>query len=899
MSNTNVDKNLSAKKFLVKSSIGVFISNIFLVISGLLTGFVVPNLMGVVQYGYFETFILYASYTTFFQLGFINGIYLLYGDKNLEDYNQEKFRMFFKLFLGIQFFVSLIIAVIGIVVFKNNTLLVTIVLSLSIYNLSSNVMTYFQIISQITMRFKEYFSRTLFQSLFKVVIVIVVFVIFFALGKNDVDYRIYLSLYILLFLALATWYLYTYRDIVFGKSERIRDNWKIIFDIFKKGFPLLIADIIVVLIYRVDRQIINGFFDNKIFGYYSFAYAISALVLTLISSLNTTFYPILKRSKTDHFTEQSQKFYSIILFATAFFQAGFFLIAIIVSKWLPKYYDSLHTLQILFPTMMVTAVINTAYQNIFKTLYKNGVYSIIASIILVVTIGLNIGAYFIFKNVDAIAYATLISFIIWYITLSLYLRKTIKLKVLKNSIIMAIFIFIFFAISFISKSPIKSFVIFLVCYLLVFIFTSDISKTTNISGSKRGLIENLQEKYDKLNSNKKSLALIVSSLFAFCLTLNFSGALLFDSRVESIASVVSYEASRANGGIVYSEILSNTPSDSFQNFLYVTRKNYDYTMKKIANSYIYAAIDDDVIPFAVKTDFDDSFIELNVVSTPSNYLNSLDIGFEFCDGSDYSKDNTFLTNATDIFLTETVVKKVFNIDFYSTGIDYSSYIGRFLSCKTSNGALHSNFVLKGVIKDDSTGLIGNKFTNNFVLSNTTFSLNYLSLIDKTLSIIYHPGKTSLTTYMKIHEMGMGQENYHQVFYNDVNGEFLIGNTQSKINSIEGFYKNSVGRLVGFVILYIVSFAFLVISFKKSIGQFKKYKPFLLLIIALVYIFSVLLLQAIDFIFIGKFFLLLNSYSGIVFSFIVFVLLILLCESLIKANTQHKDNKNYEFLEISI
>ncbi len=70
-----------------------FVGNISYVVSSNLTStlisilivLIVPKVLGVSEYGYWQMYLLYASYTGFLQLGWCDGVYLKYGGR---EYNQ-------------------------------------------------------------------------------------------------------------------------------------------------------------------------------------------------------------------------------------------------------------------------------------------------------------------------------------------------------------------------------------------------------------------------------------------------------------------------------------------------------------------------------------------------------------------------------------------------------------------------------------------------------------------------------------------------------------------------------------------------------------------------------------------------------------------------------------------
>ena len=73
----------------IKNVLKIAISNIFIILSGVVSGFFLPKLLGVTDYGFYKIFNLYITYGVFFDLGISNGIYLLYGDINEQNYPKK------------------------------------------------------------------------------------------------------------------------------------------------------------------------------------------------------------------------------------------------------------------------------------------------------------------------------------------------------------------------------------------------------------------------------------------------------------------------------------------------------------------------------------------------------------------------------------------------------------------------------------------------------------------------------------------------------------------------------------------------------------------------------------------------------------------------------------------
>ena len=90
----------------------VVLSNLLTVIVSSLVVLILPKIMGVEEYGYWQLYIFYLSYAGFVHLGWVDGIYLRYGGLEYDDLDKEKFFSQFLMLLiyltgiGILFFLG-------------------------------------------------------------------------------------------------------------------------------------------------------------------------------------------------------------------------------------------------------------------------------------------------------------------------------------------------------------------------------------------------------------------------------------------------------------------------------------------------------------------------------------------------------------------------------------------------------------------------------------------------------------------------------------------------------------------------------------------------------------------------------------------------------------------------
>ena len=87
----------------------VGLSNIFILSSQVLIGLALPKILSVNNFGLYRKFMLYATYISLLHFGFIDGILIKYGGKDIESINKLEFRTILRFFLFIEFTIGLTI----------------------------------------------------------------------------------------------------------------------------------------------------------------------------------------------------------------------------------------------------------------------------------------------------------------------------------------------------------------------------------------------------------------------------------------------------------------------------------------------------------------------------------------------------------------------------------------------------------------------------------------------------------------------------------------------------------------------------------------------------------------------------------------------------------------------
>ena len=450
------------KQSIVKSLAAVTFSNITTILSGVVVSMLLPKILSVTDYGWYKTFSLYTSYAGFFSLGIIDGIVLKHGGDDYTDLNRPLFRNYFRWYSLLHLFFMLLLFVVSIFVKDNNYRFICIILG--IYLVLNNFTGYFQQVSQITQRFKEYSMRKIINSGLKIINVGLLFA--WRLVGFDPTYRIYLAFFILSQIGITGWYFITYRGIIFGESIPLFQTKKQIITLSITGFPLLFANLCSTLILSLDSQFVSVLFDTETYAKYAFAYNMLSLVTVAMSAISTVLYPSLKRTTPETMKKTFESLMGIISVVVYAAIIAFFPLCLFVEWFLPKYTESLPIFRIVFPGLALSSSITVVMHNYYKALGKNNVYFRKSIVVLLVSAAANGIAYLAFRSTVSISIASIVTMLFWYLFADQLFVKEYGYERKRNLSYVVIMLIAFYLCSLINNHYI-GFFCYASCYVLI------------------------------------------------------------------------------------------------------------------------------------------------------------------------------------------------------------------------------------------------------------------------------------------------------------------------------------------------------------------------------------------------------------------------------------------------
>lgn len=431
------------KKTFFKNIAQVAVSNGFRLLSSVLMGLILPIIFSVENYGYYRLFALYLTYFGLFHLGFIDGVYLHFGGKNYNELEKPKFVLYTRFLLYLELAATVVIVILSLLFLDGERQLIFILLGINV--IAANLTTYYQFISQVTSRFKEFSFRNIIYAILSSISVGIIYLL-----KLD-NYRLFLLMILVINYGLLMWYVFTYRDITFGNKNTIKSVKNDIIQFFKLGTPLLIANLITVLMLNLPKQLVDWFFNIETFAIFTFAYSLMSLANVFVAAMSTVIYPTLKKINEARLKDLYNHSISLVLIVVLLAMTLYFPLYLFVDAIIPKYSSSLNILRIVFPGLVISSAIQIVKLNYFKVLQHIKQYFLTGFASLIISAILGFLAYVLFGTTESIAISSVISLFIWYVLTELYFVKVYKVNPMKNLIYIMLGTIVFYLPYFINN----------------------------------------------------------------------------------------------------------------------------------------------------------------------------------------------------------------------------------------------------------------------------------------------------------------------------------------------------------------------------------------------------------------------------------------------------------------
>lgn len=337
---------LDGKKILGNFSVAVLAQGIVLV-SSVLSTLLVPKVLGVEEFGYWQLFLFYGSYTGFFHLGLNDGVYLVNGGISRADIDKRSINSQFAVGVAYQTAFSVVMCVIALVLAPGPQRMFVLFMT-GVYLVVTNAGGFIGYVLQAMDETRLYSAYSAISSaLFLVPLVVMLFL------KVDAfqPYVLFYTLARAVGLAACLWWM---RDFFSAGLLRLGDALRQTFDSIRVGVKLMIANIASMLILGVSRFVIDYQWGIEVFSVVSFALSMVSFFLIFAAQASMVLFPALRKAEAG----ESASFFlatqqALDLFLPVCYVLYFPAVALL-NLWLPQYAESL----VYFAYLLPVAVFN-------------------------------------------------------------------------------------------------------------------------------------------------------------------------------------------------------------------------------------------------------------------------------------------------------------------------------------------------------------------------------------------------------------------------------------------------------------------------------------------------------------------------------------------------------------
>ena len=416
--------NIKALSFIKNMSYTIF-SNFVSLIASALVILIIPKLIGVEEYGYWQLYLFYSSYVGFLHFGWNDGIYLRFGG---EDYNNLDKKIFFSQFVQLLFFQLLI----GSTIYGLSNVFMSDVNRAFIYQMVAlsmvlvNLRIMFLYILQATNRIREYAWITMFDR----IVYIFLIALFLTLGVRNYQLMIIADLIGKFFSLIMT--VCFCKDIVFNKVSDFFFTINEAVANISIGIKLMFANIASLLIIGIVRFGIERTWDVATFGKVSLTLSISNMMMIFINAVGIVMYPLLRRTAHEKLSTIYSTMRDFLMPILLGFLLVYFPMKIILSAWLPQYEESLLYMALVFPMFIYEGKMALLISTYLKTLRRENTMLRINLISMIISLAMTYMATQIFKNLDLAIVNIVILLALRSALAETYISKELKVSVKKD-----------------------------------------------------------------------------------------------------------------------------------------------------------------------------------------------------------------------------------------------------------------------------------------------------------------------------------------------------------------------------------------------------------------------------------------------------------------------------------
>ena len=331
-------------------------------LQSILVSLVLPKLMGVEQFGFWQLFIFYSQYGGFLHLGLIDGIYLNNGGKRYNELNfsslagQLKFLAIWQIILLIPF------VILGLC--NENPSRTFVIIASGIYIFISNIQTFLSYILQ-SVNYIKVFSWGRVMNIF-----FFSFSLIFLIILKTEAFVPYVMVYIISQFLSSFYYIFRMKEFACYCISPIKLSY--IYDVLnnlKVGIFLLVSNLTSMLIVGLGRWAVDIKWGIDKFSQVSFVLMFVNFFMMFINQASLVLFPHLRRKESSQVVSVYYRLNKWLYLLLLLLMLSYVPIVMFIKYWLPDYLDSSYYLIYLLPLCYYEIKMQLVYNTIYKVFH--------------------------------------------------------------------------------------------------------------------------------------------------------------------------------------------------------------------------------------------------------------------------------------------------------------------------------------------------------------------------------------------------------------------------------------------------------------------------------------------------------------------------------------------------
>lgn len=412
-------------KTVLKNSGYAIVANLLSLIVSTLVVLVLPKLIGVESYGYWQLYLFYTSYVGFFHFGWIDGIYLKYGGEHYEHLDKDYFYSQFITYIFFQLIFAILIFAYGRLLvsqvergFIFRMLAVTLVLT--------NVRYFTVYLLQTTNLIKESSRITILDRLLYVFLLLVMIIF----GTKNYHGMLYAD--VAARLVSVLYGIYLCRQVLLLRWSSYRLNLAAVVDNIQVGSNLMLANVASMLIIGVVRLGIEHRWDIATFGRVSLTLSLSNLMMTFINAIGIVIFPMLRRLDPERLPNLYIKLRYVLVTLMLGLLVLYYPLRPILLAWLPDYGESLRYMSLVFPMAVFEGKMSLLINTYLKALRMEKYILKINLFVVSLSLGLTLLTTILLQQLELAVLSIVLLLAVRSSLAEMVLTKTLKIDLQKD-----------------------------------------------------------------------------------------------------------------------------------------------------------------------------------------------------------------------------------------------------------------------------------------------------------------------------------------------------------------------------------------------------------------------------------------------------------------------------------